>query len=103
MDFKTYYLSLSKQERSNFSEKVGTTLGYCHQLAYGDKQIELGLADVIVAVSNGALELSDLPLTARAEFQSKARISTTGKHRFCLSDQRPQFPATLAPGLAIPE
>jgi hypothetical protein len=74
MDFKTYYLSLSQQERSEFAEKVGTTMGYCHQIAYGDKQIELGLADVIVAISSGALTLHDLPLTDRAEFQSKARI-----------------------------
>lgn len=73
MDFKTYYLSLSQDERKTFAEKVGTSLGYCHQLAYGDKQIELGLADAIVANSGKSLALEDLPLTDRAKFQNEAR------------------------------
>lgn len=46
------------------------------QIARGNKQIELGFADVIVAMAGGALTLEDLPLTERAEFQSKARAQT---------------------------
>jgi hypothetical protein len=76
MDFKTYYLDLSQQDRADFAEKIGTTTGYCHQLAYGDKRIELGLADAMVAVSGGALTLLELNLTDRAVFQANARRTT---------------------------
>ena len=73
MDFKTYYQSLPTQEREAFAEKVGTTTGYCNQLMYGDKRIELGLADAMVAVSGGALTLAELSLTDRAVFQEQVR------------------------------
>jgi hypothetical protein len=73
MDFKTFYQGLAAKDRETFAEKIGTSPGYCHQIAYGMKQIELGLADAIVAHSGGKLGLADLPLTDRATFQHKAR------------------------------
>lgn len=73
MDFKTFYSSLSTQERADFAEKVGTTTGYCNQLVYGDKRLELGLADAMVAVSGGRLSLAELNLTDRAAFQERVR------------------------------
>lgn len=76
MDFKTYYLRLTPAEREDFAQKAGTTTGYCNQLAYAHKQMELGMADVFVAVSGGALTLEALPLTERAERQMVLRAPT---------------------------
>lgn len=77
MSFKTFYLSLTPAERVVFSEQAGTTTGLCHQLAYsGAKQVELGLADAMVAVSGGRLSLDDIPLTDRARFQRSVRTPT---------------------------
>ena len=76
MDFKTFYFSLPIPRRTEFAEEIGTTTGYCHQIAYG-KRIELGIADVIVNASAGQIKLHELPLTDRAIFQSKARESIT--------------------------
>lgn len=73
MDFKNFYQALSQDERIEFATDVGTTVGLLHQLAYTDKEIELGLADVMVAKSRGKLSLASLPLTARAKFQDEAR------------------------------
>lgn len=77
MDFKTYYLGLPQLERASFAETVGTTLGYCRQLAYGEKRIELGMADVMVAVSGGVLTLDGLNLTQRAVYQDRVRRACT--------------------------
>jgi len=74
MDFKTFYQRLTIDKRQEFAAKVGTTVGYCHQIAHG-KRIELGLADTIVANSDGALTLASLNLTERAEFHRQARIT----------------------------
>lgn len=76
MDFKTFYLAMPVPKRTEFAEEIGTTPGYCHQIAYG-KRIELGIADVIVNASAGQIKLHELPLTDRAIFQSKARGSVT--------------------------
>lgn len=73
MDFKTYWQGLKAADRDAFAKNVGTSIGYCHQIAYGDKRVELGLADAIVAHSGGLLGLDDLPLTSRAVFQQRAR------------------------------
>jgi hypothetical protein len=73
MDFKAFYQGLLPDRREAFAKAVGSTVGYCHQIAYGNKRIELGLADAIVAASSGALQLDDLPLTARAEHQRTVR------------------------------
>ena len=81
MDFKTFYQGLTPDQRLVFAEQVGTSVGYCHQIAYGAKRIELGLADAMVAVAGKALTLDDLPLTDRATFQRKARA--TGKSACC--------------------
>jgi hypothetical protein len=71
MDFKTYWQGLEAAARETFAKDVGTSVGYCHQIAYGGKRIELGLADAIVA--HTGLTLDDLPLTDRAIFQQRAR------------------------------
>ena len=80
MSFKTYYLSLAVAERADFATQAGTTTGLCHQLAYTDsKRVELGLADAMVAVSNGRLSLDDIPLTDRAQFQREVRTTNQPK------------------------
>lgn len=73
MDFKSYWQKLKTQERDDFAKAVGTSTGYCHQIAYGDKRLELGLADAMVAHGGGDLTLEDLPLTERAQFQNLSR------------------------------
>lgn len=75
MDFKTFYRALQPAQREAFAQKVHTTPGYCHQIAYG-KAIELGLADSIVAVApefGGRITLADLKLTDRARAQDEVR------------------------------
>jgi hypothetical protein len=67
MDFKTFYLGMTPIGRDQFVEKAKTTRGYCNQIAYAKKQIGLGMADVFVTVSGGALTLEQLPLTDRAQ------------------------------------
>lgn len=73
MDFKTYFTGLPINERESFAQQAGTSRGYCNQVAYASKQIELGMADVFVAVSGGLLTLDDLPLTDRAAAQRLIR------------------------------
>jgi hypothetical protein len=73
MDFKTYYLGLDPAEREPFAKSLGTSTGYCLQLCYADKKIELGFADVVVAKTKGKVKYSELPLTDRARKQIKAR------------------------------
>lgn len=75
MDFKTFYRGLTPLQREEFAQKVQTTTGYCHQIAHG-KRLELGLADVIVAVApafGGAVTLDELNLTDRAAAQHAVR------------------------------
>jgi hypothetical protein len=72
--FRAYWQRLTSAERVSFASAIGSTPGYCHQIAYGSKEIELGLADAMVANSGGGLSLEALPLTQRAEFQSRARL-----------------------------
>lgn len=73
MDFKTYFTGLPVAERESFAQQAGTSRGYCNQVAYAGKQIELGMADVFVALSNGHLTLDDMPLTERAAAQRLTR------------------------------
>lgn len=77
MEFKTYWQGLKAAEREAFARNVGTSVGYCHQIAYGDKRVELGLADAMVAHGGGLLTLDALPLTDRAVFQQAARAGAT--------------------------
>ena len=73
MDFKTFYLGLPPAKRDEFCAGASTTRGYCNQVAYTGKQIELGMADVFVALSDGAMTLDELPLTDRAAQQRRVR------------------------------
>lgn len=73
MDFKTFFTGLPIAERESFAQQAGTSRGYCNQVAYAGKQIELGMADVFVAVSGGKLSLDELPLTERASAQRLIR------------------------------
>lgn len=75
MNFRAYFLGLDSAARAEFANKVGSTVGYLTQVAYGNKQIELGLADVLVAVSAGSLTLDDVPLTERAKVQHATRTA----------------------------
>jgi hypothetical protein len=73
MDFKTFWQAKNADDREKFATDAGTTPGYCHQIAFGNKHIELGMADAFVAVAAGVLSLDDLPLTERAQRQRVIR------------------------------
>lgn len=73
MDFKTFYTTKPVNERESFAQQAGTTRGYCNQIAFADKKVELGMADVFVALSDGALTLDGVPLTDRAKAQRAIR------------------------------
>jgi hypothetical protein len=73
MDFKTFFTNLPVAERESFAQQAGTSRGYCNQVAYANKQIELGMADVFVALGGGHLNLDELPLTDRAIAQRAIR------------------------------
>lgn len=79
MDFKTFYTAKPVAERESFALQAGTTRGYCNQVAYAGKQIELGMADVFVALSDGKLTLSDLNLTERAVAQRGIREAASAR------------------------
>ncbi|MBT9467200.1 hypothetical protein [Hydrogenophaga sp.] len=76
MDFRTFFRHLTPDQREAFAQKVQTTVGYCHQLAYGEKRLELGLADAIVAVAPAfgcVITLAELELTDRAKAHNEIR------------------------------
>lgn len=73
MEFKPYWQGLTAEQREAFAANVGTSVGYCAQIAYGGKRVELGFADAMVAHSDGKLTLESLPLTDRARFQQASR------------------------------
>lgn len=75
MSFRDYFLGLDAEQRATYAQRAGSSVGYLLQIAYGNKQVELGLADVLVATSNDALTLADLPLTERAADQHRRRTS----------------------------
>lgn len=75
MSFRTYFLALDAETRKAYADSAGSTVGYLTQVAYGNKQLELGFADVLVAVAGGKLELDDLPLTERAQAQRAIRTN----------------------------
>lgn len=79
MDFKTFFFGLSVAERAAFAERALTTRGYLTQVAYGNKEIELGLADVLCQLSAGAVSLDRLPLTDKARQQRDIREGRTAK------------------------
>lgn len=73
MDFITYWKSLDAEAKRLFAEKAQTTVGYCNQLAYTERKIDLGLADVFVIASKGVLRHEELPLGDRAKAQHALR------------------------------
>ena len=73
MSFRTYFFGLDAAQRLAYADRAKSTVGYLTQVAYGNKKVELGFADVLVAVSDGALSLVDLPLTDRAAEQDGIR------------------------------
>lgn len=75
MRFKTHYLNLPVNERESLALQAGTTRGTLNQVVYAGKEIELGLADCLVALCDG-LTLSDMPLTERARQQNSVRSGT---------------------------
>ena len=89
MDFKTYFFGLPVAERESFAQQAGTTRGYLNQVAYSNKRVELGMADVLVAVSGGRLRLDDLPLTENAQRQRAIREGAT---ELVGSDGAPEVP-----------
>jgi hypothetical protein len=72
MTFKSLYLGLPVNERESLAQQAGTTRGMLNQVAYAAKEIEIGLADCLVALLEG-LTLDDLPLTERARMQRQVR------------------------------
>ncbi len=73
MRFRAFFREMPPLDRAEFAARAGSTVGYLDQVAYGNKQIELGLADVLVALSGGELTLDDVPLTDRAKRQRAVR------------------------------
>jgi hypothetical protein len=73
MDFKTFFFAMPIADRDAFAERANTSRGLLTQVAYRNKQIELGLADVIVALTHGEVPLVGLPLTENALRQHSIR------------------------------
>lgn len=82
MEFKTHYLALTVAQRDALAERAGTTRGTLNQVVYAGKQIELGLADCLVALCP-SVTLDDMPLTERAAQQRSIRstANTEGARR----------------------
>jgi len=71
-NFKAFFFALPVAERESFAQQAGTSRGFLNQVAYGNKPIELGLANVIIALANsmgGSITLDDLRLTENAQRQ----------------------------------
>lgn len=77
--FKEFWFSLSVEERDAFAADAITSRGNLTQVAYGNNEIELGLADVICVISENRVTLDDLPLTAKAQQQRKIRESVSAE------------------------
>jgi hypothetical protein len=73
MDFRTFFFGMPVSAREEFAAKAGTSRGLLTQVAYGNKAVELGFADVIVALSDGAVELEGIELTDNAKRQRELR------------------------------
>lgn len=73
MDFKTFFFGLPVAERDAFAAKAHSSRGLLNQVAYRNKSIELGFADVICALSGEQVTLDDLPLTENAQRQRAIR------------------------------
>lgn len=73
MKFKTHLYQLQTDERQRLAELAHTSVPMLQQIAYGNKRIELGFADALVALCDGSIALDDLPLTERAKHQHALR------------------------------
>lgn len=72
--FKSFLMGMSTEEREQYATRAGTSTGQLNQIVYAGREIELGLADVLVALAPaGSLSLDDLPLTDRAQKQRAIR------------------------------
>lgn len=71
--FKKFFLGLAQADREVYAKRAGSSVGYLLQIAYGNKGVELGMADAMVAAAGGALKLDHLPLTDRAREQRRIR------------------------------
>lgn len=80
MSFRTFFLGLAPADREAYAKKAGTSVATLSQVAYGYKHVELGFADVLVALApRGKLKLKDIPLTKRAERQHAIRLAESAK------------------------
>lgn len=75
MSFKDFFFGLPQPERVKYAESAATSVAMLSQIAYGNKRVELGFADVLVALSGGRLSLQQIPLTDRAMAQNAIRTA----------------------------
>lgn len=75
MSFKDFFFGLPHPERVKYAESADTSVAMLQQVAYGNKRVELGFADVMVAVSGGRLTLAQIPMTDRAAAQHAIRTA----------------------------
>lgn len=75
--FKDFFFALTPDARADYAAKAGSSIQMLQQLAYGNKAVELGFADVLVALSDGRLTIDDIPLTERAARQHAIRLGAT--------------------------
>jgi hypothetical protein len=73
MSFRDFFFGLTVAERDKFAARCISTRGMLTQVAYGNKLIELGFADVLVKIGAGAFTLDHLPLTENAQRQRRIR------------------------------
>lgn len=80
MSFRKFFLAMKVPERCAYAEACGTQYSLLKSLAYDMKQVDLGLADVLVAVSRGQISLDDVPLSEKAK-RHRALREMHGKRR----------------------
>lgn len=81
MDFKTFFFAKTIQDRDEFASRAGSSRGLLTQVAYGRKRVELGFADVIVALSGRSVDLDGIALTDNARRQRLLREFPRGRRR----------------------
>lgn len=79
MDFKTFFFGMPIPARDEFAARAGTSRPYLYKIAYRRRNVELGTADVLVALAEGAIDLDDLPLTEAAKRQRVIRTQSGTK------------------------
>lgn len=79
MNFRRFFLDMPPEQRAAYAERADSSVGYLLQVAYGNKRVDLGFADVLVAVSDGRLSLAGLPLSERAEQQHQIRVAAVAQ------------------------